>query len=173
MKKEFVLPILVLTLICLFISAALAITNNFTGPVIAKAAADRAEAARSEVIPEADSFELLQVEGLPQTVREVYKTTNNAGYVFMLTVSGYGGDINIICGIAPDGTIISTKTLAHTETKGMGSKITEEPFAGQFPGKDASLEGVDAISGATISSRAYINAVKDAVAAYEIVKGVQ
>ncbi|NLT14257.1 MAG: FMN-binding protein [Clostridiales bacterium] len=173
MKKEFVLPILVLTLICLFISAALAITNNFTGPVIAKAAADRAEAARSEVIPEADSFELLQVEGLPQTVREVYKTTNNAGYVFMLTVSGYGGDINIICGIAPDGTIISAKTLAHTETKGMGSKITEEPFAGQFPGKDASLEGVDAISGATISSRAYINAVKDAVAAYEIVKGVQ
>jgi len=173
MKKEFVLPILVLTLICLFISAALAITNNFTGPVIAKAAADRAEAARSEVIPEADSFELLQVEGLPQTVREVYKTTNNAGYVFMLTVSGYGGDINIICGIAPDGTIISAKTLAHTETKGMGSKITEEPFAGQFPGKDASLEGVDAISGATISSRAYINAVKDAFAAYEIVKGVQ
>jgi len=173
MKKEFVMPILVLTLICLFISAALAITNNFTGPVIAKAAADRAEAARSEVIPEADSFELLQVEGLPQTVREVYKTTNNAGYVFMLTVSGYGGDINIICGIAPDGTIISAKTLAHTETKGMGSKITEEPFAGQFPGKDASLEGVDAISGATISSRAYINAVKDAVAAYEIVKGVQ
>lgn len=173
MKKEFVMPILVLTLICLFISAALAITNNFTGPVIAKAAADRAEAARSEVIPEADSFELLQVEGLPQTVREVYKTTNNAGYVFMLTVSGYGGDINIICGIAPDGTIISAKTLAHTETKGMGSKITEEPFAGQFPGKDASLEGVDAISGATISSRAYINAVKDAFAAYEIVKGVQ
>ncbi len=173
MKKDFVLPILALTLICLIISAALAITNSFTEPVIAKAATDRAEAARSEVIPDADGFELIKADGLPATVKEVYKTTNNVGYIFMLAASGYGGDINIICAISPDGTIIATKTLAHTETKGMGSKITEEPFAGQFPGKDSTLEGVDAISGATISSKAYIGAIKDAFAAYEIVKGVQ
>ena len=173
MKKEFVMPILVLTLICLFISAALAITNHFTGPVIAKAAAGRAEAARSEVVPEADSFELLQADGLPATVKEVYKASNGAGYVFVLTVSGYGGDIGLICGIAPDGTIIATKTLQQSETKGMGSKIMEAPFAGQFPGKDASLDGVDMISGATISSKAYINAIKDAFAAFDIIKGVQ
>jgi electron transport complex protein RnfG len=55
----------------------------------------------------------------------------------------------------------------------MGSKITEEPFAGQFPGKDAALDGVDVISGATISSKAFISAVKDAFTAYEIVRGVQ
>ncbi|NMA24772.1 MAG: FMN-binding protein [Clostridiales bacterium] len=173
MKKEFVTPILVLTLICLFISAALAITNHFTEPVIAKAAACREEAARCEVVPGAGSFELLQADGLPATVKEVYKASNGAGYVFVLTVSGYGGDISIICGIAPDGTLISVKTLAHTETKGMGSKITEEPFAGQFPGKDAALDGVDVISGATISSKAFISAVKDAFTAYEIVRGVQ
>lgn len=173
MKKDFVLPILALTLICLLISAALAFTNSFTAPVIEKAAAERAEAARSEVIPAADSFELITVDGLPATVKEVYKTTNNVGYIFMLTAAGYGGDISIICGIAPDGSIIATKTLQQTETKGLGTKITEEPFAGQFPGKDASLSGVDAITGATISSKAYINAIKDAFTAYDIVKGVQ
>jgi electron transport complex protein RnfG len=173
MKKDFVLPIVVLTLICLIISAGLAITNNYTEPVIAKAAADRAEAARSAVIPEAESFELLEAGGLPATVKEVYKTTNNVGYIFMLTAPGYGGDINILCGIAPDGTILATKTLQQSETKGLGSKITEAPFAGQFPGKDASLDGVDAISGATISSRAYLGAIKDAFAAFDIVKGVQ
>jgi electron transport complex protein RnfG len=173
MKKDFVLPIVVLTLICLIISAGLAITNNYTEPVIAKAAADRAEAARSAVIPEADSFELIEAQGLPATVKEVYKTTNNVGYIFMLTAPGYGGDINILCGIAPDGTILATKTLQQSETKGLGSKITEAPFAGQFPGKDASLDGVDAISGATISSRAYLGAIKDAFAAFDIVKGVQ
>ncbi len=158
---------------CLIISAALAVTNNVTAPVFAKAAADRAEAARSEIIPEAESFELIEAEGLPATVKEVYRTTNGVGYVFMLTATGYGGDINILCGIAPDGTILATKTLQQSETKGMGSKITEAPFAGQFPGKDASLDGVDAISGATISSKAYLGAIRDAFAAFDIVKGVQ
>ncbi len=173
MKKDFVLPIVVLTLMCLFISAALAVTNNFTEPVITKAAAERAEAARSEVIASAEGFELMTVDGLPKTVTEVYKTTNNVGFIFMLTAGGYGGEIDIICGLGPDGKIIATKTLALTETKGLGTKITEEPFAGQFPGKDAALDGVDAITGATISSKAYIGAIKDAFAAYEIVKGVQ
>lgn len=173
MKKDFVLPIVVLTLICLFISAALAVTNSFTSPVITQAAAQRAEAARSEVIPAADGFELLAIEGLPKTVTEVYSTKNNVGFVFMITASGYGGDIRLICGIGPDGNIIATKTLAHTETKGMGSKITEDGFAGQFPGEDSALSGVDIISGATISSKAYINAIKDAFTAFDLVKGVQ
>jgi electron transport complex protein RnfG len=173
MKKDFVLPIVALTLICLIISAALAFTNSFTEPVIAKAAAERAEAARSEVIPGAAGFELMQVDGLPATVKEVYRTTNNVGYVFMITASGYGGDIKLICGIDTDGKLIMTKTLAQAETKGMGSKITEDAFAGQFPGKDSTLEGVDAIAGATISSKAYIGAVKDAFTAFERVKGVQ
>jgi electron transport complex protein RnfG len=173
MKKDFVMPIVMLALICLFISGALAVTNSFTEPVIVKAAADRAEAARSEVIPAADGFELLTVEGLPKTVTEVFGTKNNVGFIFMITTGGYGGNLQIICGIDPDGKIIETKTLAQTETKGLGSKIAEEPFAGQFPGKDSTLSGVDTISGATISSIAYINAIKDAFAAYELVKGVQ
>ena len=173
MKKDFVLPIVVLTLICLVISAALAVTNSFTEPVIAKAAAERAEQARSEVIPDATGFELLTVDGLPATVTEVYGTTNNVGYVFMLSTTGYGGEMRLICAIGPDGKLLATKTLAQSETKGMGSRITEDGFAGQFPGKDAALEGVDAISGATISSKAYIGAVKDAFAAYELVRGVQ
>ena len=136
MKKDFVLPIVALTLICLFISAALAVTNSFTAPVIATAAAQRAEAARAEVIPDAAGFEPVQADGLPPTVKEVYKTTNNVGFVFMLTTSGYGGEVRLICAISPDGKILSTKTLAQSETKGMGSKITEAPFAGQFPGKE-------------------------------------
>ena len=52
----------------------------------------------------------------------------------------------------------------------MGSKTTEEPFRSQFVGKDSSLDGVQAISGATISSTAYINAINDAFAAWNIAK---
>jgi len=55
----------------------------------------------------------------------------------------------------------------------MGSKTAEEPFRSQFPGKDEMLEGVSAISGATISSNAYLGAVADAFEAFRIVTGVE
>ena len=90
----------------------------------------------------------------------------------MLTVTAYRGDMDLICGIDNDGRIIATKTLKHSETKGMGSKTTEEPFRSQFTGKDSSLEGVQAVSGATISSKAYLGAIGDAFTAWEIAKGV-
>lgn len=173
MKKDFVMPIVILTAICLFISAALAITNYFTEPIIVKAAAERAEAARSEAIPEADGFEIVALDGAPSTVTEAFRSTNDVGYIFMITTAGYGGEIKLICAIDNDGKIITCKTLAQSETKGLGTKITEEPFAGQFPGKDSALEGVSTITGATISSKAYVNAVKDAFAAYELVKEAQ
>ena len=170
-KNDFVMPIVVLTVICLVITALLALTNSATQPVIEKAALERAEAARAEIIPEADGFELMEVDNLPGSVTEIYRTTNDTGYVFMLTTMGYGGEMDLILGMDNDGKIIDVKTLKHSETKGMGSKTAEEPFRSQFRGADASLEGVDAITGATISSKAYIGAVADAFAAYEMITG--
>lgn len=171
MKKDFVMPILVLTLICLIISGALAVCAWFTSPLIGSAAAERATAARREVLPEADDFELLTPADIPKSITEVYRATNGAGFVFLIETSGYGGDIRLICAIDPRGTIVRTATLAQSETKGLGSAVFEAPFESQFTGKDKNLDGVSAISGATISSKAYINAIKDALAAYESVKG--
>lgn len=181
-KNDFVMPIVVLTVICLVITALLALTNSATEPVIRQAALERAEAARAEIIPEADGFELLVIEEIldeevlelgefPETVTEVYRATNDTGYVFMLTTMGYGGEMDLILGMNKDGTIIDVKTLKHSETKGMGSKTAEETFRSQFRGKDSSLEGVDAITGATISSKAYLNAVRDAFIAYKLLVG--
>jgi electron transport complex protein RnfG len=177
MKKDFVFPIAVLTVICLVISAALAITNNFTAPVITAAAEQRASEARSAVIPDADGFEQIDITALtsgsaefPISVKGIYHSTNDKGYVFMMTVQGYGGDLEIICGIDEDGSIIAAKTLsAANETKGMGTKVTEPGFESQFPGKTAS-DSFDTIAGATISSKAYVGAIKDAFAAYGLVK---
>ena len=170
MKKDFILPVLVLVAICLVISTALAFINNATEPVIVAAAAARAEAARSEVIPDASGFERLDIDGLPKTVTEVYKASDDLGYIFMLTTKGYGGELKLICGIDNDGKIIACRTLEQTETKGLGSRVAEAPFESQFVGVDESLDGVSAISGATISSSAYINAVQDAFTAFERVK---
>ena len=168
MKNDFVMPILVLSLICLAISGALALTNSITAPVIEDAAAQREEAARYEIIPEADGFELITAEGLPATVSEVFRATNGTGYVFIISASGYGGEMKIICGIGPDGKLIRSKALEQAETKGLGSKITEESFSGQFEGKDDQLDGIVAITGATLSSSAYTGAIHDAFEALRI-----
>jgi electron transport complex protein RnfG len=139
--------------------------------VIEIAAAERAETARREILPQASGFELLHINGLPRTVNEVYRTTNNVGYIFTVTTLGYGGDIKIMCGIDPAGRIIRTMTLAQTETKGLGTPVFEVPHAGQYWGKDKNgIEDIQAISGATITSDAYKRGIRDAFTAYEIVK---
>ena len=170
MKKEFILPILTLSLICLFVSGALAVVNNFTSPVIETAAAQRAAAARKEIIPQADGFELLENGGLPRAVTEAYRATNNTGYIFMITVSGYGGNINMICGIDNNGRIIKTSVLSHTETKGMTDPVFTDPHESQYIGKDKNLNNIVAVTGATISSTAYKNGVREAFAAFELVR---
>lgn len=172
MKKDFVLPILVLTVICLLISAALAVTNSVTEPVITAAAAARAEEARNAIIPDAEGFELMKLSGLPATVTEVYQSTNDVGYVLMLTTTGYGGEIKLICGIDNAGLIIAAQTLSQSETKGLGTKAIEK-IESVLPGVDQALNGVDAVSGATITSKGYISAIQDAFKAFEIAKEAQ
>ena len=172
-KADFVMPIVVLMLICLVMSGLLAGTNFITEPIITEGDAIRAEQARIDALPAADGFEKLSFtapEG--STVTEVYEATNGAGYVFMVSTTGYGakGSLQIICSIDADGKIVNTATLAHDETPGLGTKVTEDAFRSQFPGADASMAGIDTISGATISSSAYVNAIADVFAVYETIK---
>ena len=174
MKKSFneiIKPVLVLVCICLVVTALLAYINSVTSPIIAKAEQEKTEQAMSEVLADSDGFEKLEIENLPDRVTEVYTATNGSGYVFMLTTKGYGGDMKLICGMKSDGTIEQCKTLSHSETSGLGSKTAEDPYRNQYSGKSAdTLSEVDAITGATISSNAYKNAIEDAFKAYDMVK---
>lgn len=171
MKNDIFKPVAALVCICLAVTALLAYINSVTAPIIKSADEKAASQARVEVLPEAKGFKLMKTDKLPECVTEVYKAENGAGYVFMLTVKGYGGDMNLICGINSDGKIEKTKTLTHSETSGLGSKTAEEPYKKQYVGKtEDSLKEVDAISGATISSTAYMKAIKDAFKAYNQVK---
>lgn len=174
MKKSFneiIKPVLVLVCICLVVTALLAYINSVTSPIIAKAEKEKTEQAMSEVLCEADGFEKLEIENLPDRVTEVYTATNGVGYVFMLTTKGYGGDMKLICGMNAEGVIEQCKTLSHAETSGLGSKTAEDPYRNQYCKKSAdTLSQVDAITGATISSNAYKNAIEDAFKAYDMVK---
>ena len=173
---DFVLPIVVLVLICAVMSGLLAVTNNITDPIIKAAEEEANRAARLEVLPQADDFEEVTVEGLPDAVTEVYKAANGAGYTFSIVAQGYGGKgtLKIAVGIDMDGKITGTKVLSHEETAGLGSKITTGAFQGQFPGKDAGyvsdIKNIDTISGATRSSNFFRLALTYAFEAFDMVK---
>jgi len=169
-KKDFIMPLVVLSAICLLISGALAITNSVTEPIITQAAAERARDAMMRILPDAAGFEPLEAEGLPRSVTSVYGTTNDVGFIFMVSVNGYGGEMRLICGIDPQGRIIMTETLSHTETAGIADPVFNMQH--RYVGLDSNLEGIDAISGATITFNAYRNGIQDAFIAFEIVRGL-
>lgn len=173
MKRTYVMPLLVLTLICLVVSGALAVMETITSPIIISAAAERAQVAMSDKIPAAEGFEEIELDGfdgIPSSVREVYRTTNDVGYIFIAVVNGFSGDITVICGVDNDGRVIACATLSHTETKGIGTILEMESFLGPFRGLDRQLEGIDTVTGATISTRAYIHAIEDILEAFEVIK---
>lgn len=99
-----------------------------------------------------------------------------AGIAFSVTApDGYSGNIDIMVGITPDGTVQGIEILSHMETPGLGDKITHQPFKKQF--QDKSLDNTDwrvkkdggafdQITGATISPRAVVGAVRKALEFY-------
>lgn len=169
MMKDIIKPIAVLAAICLVVTALLAYINSVTSPIIAAAEQQAAQEARLEVMPGAKDFEPVEIEA--DGVTEMYRA-DNGGYVIMLTTKGYGGDIRLICGIL-DGKLTKIKTLSHSETSGIGSKVVDNAsgYSDNYAGKNAAeCEDVDTVTGATISSTAYKKAIANAFAAYDQVK---
>ena len=88
---------------------------------------------------------------------------------------GFGGKIELIMGVLMDGTVTGYKITQQNETPGLGSKVTEQDFSRQFVGLNTHNDNfslkkdggeIDAVTGATISSRAVVDAVRKAVEAY-------
>lgn len=172
-KTDFVLPIAVLTIICLVCSGLLGYFNSLTKPIIQATEERIASELRAEVLPEADSFtELDWTAPEGSVVTQVFKADNGAGYVFMVTGNGYGGKgtMKLVVGLDANGAVVQTKTQQHSETAGMGSKTADEPYRSQWVGKTLdTMDQVDGVSGATISSTHYLNSMRAVFEAYALV----
>ena len=169
--------IVVLVVICLLTSAALAVVNHFTAPVSAANAAAREQQARLDAVPEAASFEPIEL-ALPDGVVGAYTALDVSGtplsYLFTVEGKGFGGTIQVLCVIGSDGLIRTCRTMdVSSETTTLGGQTASESYTGQYAGQDASLSGVSAISGATITSTAYRGCVETAFEAFELVKEAQ
>lgn len=169
--------IVVLVVICLLTSAALAVVNHFTAPVSAANAAAREQQARLDAVPEAASFEPIEL-ALPDGVVGAYTALDASGtplsYLFTVEGKGFGGTIQVLCVIGSDGLIRTCRTMdVSSETTTLGGQTASESYTGQYTGQDTSLSGVSAISGATITSTAYRGCVETAFEAFELVKEAQ
>lgn len=167
-----------LSLISLVASACLGFVYEFTKEPIELSNLNKKVDAIKKVVPEFNNNPFNEMFRLPTgegDSLDIYPAKNDsliAGYaVSTYTNKGFSGNISLMAGFKPDGTIVNITILAHKETPGLGTKMAEPKFKDQFTGKnpaDFNLKvrkdggPVDAITAATISSRAFCDAVQRA-----------
>ena len=145
--KEYAAPALVLFIIGLIATLLLGVTNDITAPKIAALAAETEKKSRQIVFADAADF------GEVKTLE---------------------GDISVMTGVDKDGKVTGVNILSHSETAGLGANAVKESFRDQFVGlvkgitvsKDKPGENsIDALTGATVTSRAVTKAVNAAIEA--------
>ncbi len=135
---------------------------------------------RALLFPEATSFEKLTAPAI-DGLNSAYKT-NSGDYVFDVSAAGYHGDVELMIGIASDGTVAGIQVVAENETDGIGTNALTEDFFGTLAGLaatgtltvDEAGSGethVDGVSGATFTSNAVIADLNIAFEAYAALGG--
>lgn len=147
---------------------------NLTKDRIDAAAQEKKENALKAVLPDFETTQTLSVASPDDANRniEVFKAFKGEELVGVAvncyTMKGFGGEVDLMVGLLPDGTLNKVSVLSMSETPGLGTKMTDPGFYAQFEGKHpdsfkmtVKKDGgdVDAITSATISSRAYCDAL--------------
>lgn len=165
-------PVIVLVVICAIVGFLLGTVNNLTLPTITANREARAWATYSALIPEAPDFAALPCE-VPG-VTALMEAADDLGYAVIAQSKGYSGQVPMAVAFDEAGTITSVIGMANTETPGLGTKVTLPAFTDQFVGRAAepmAIDDIDAITGATISSKAALAAVNQAIEAYQTAHG--
>jgi Na+-translocating ferredoxin:NAD+ oxidoreductase subunit G len=148
--------------ICILAAGLLAGVNALTSPVIFAQSKQQEEKTLAQVMPVAARFvEIKSSAGEAAYYKAYAKDDTVIGVVFKAAGKGYSGPIEAMVSMDMDGKIGVVKILSQNETPGLGSRVSEPAFIAQFSGKNISrLDDVQAITGATISSRAVMDALK-------------
>ncbi|MBE6536442.1 MAG: FMN-binding protein [Ruminococcaceae bacterium] len=163
-KKSNIMPVIVLTAICLIIAAVLGVANMFTEDTIKKNESDKVYSSLKVVID--GSFEPMdKPEGTPSSVVDMYKVSDDdgklKGYAITMSVQGYASEISLTVGVDKDGNVTKAVVTSQAESHGKaGMANYTDNFTGVSKDK---VESVDTFSGATVSSTAIKNAIVTAV----------
>ena len=196
MKNKIVKDTLALTVITLVSGLLLGLVNDITAGPIASPQAKEKEEAYKAVFADAASFETVtsgedtdlesyldengyKAQNIDEVMLAKDDQGNELGYAFTVTTAeGYGGDIQFAMGVQDDGTLNGISILSISETAGLGMRATTDDFKNQFRDKNVekftytktgatSDDEIDALSGATITSRAVTGAVNAALGYYQ------
>lgn len=153
-----------LLIICMTVALLLSAVHIATRDVISENERLEKEAAITAIYPAFSTIEETAgsyPDGI-QTVYTVRHAEDLLGYAVNLEIKGFGGTIQMMVGIDAAGAVCGVKILSHSETPGLGSRATTDDYLTQYIGLDEQpILGthIDAVSGATISSRAVKNGV--------------
>ncbi len=180
--KNMIASLLGITMIA---SAGVGVVYQVTAEPIAQAAIAATNAALAEVLPKFDDTTLTTLT-IDEMSIDVYTAKNGGkevGYaVKSMTKNGFNGVIELMVGLTTEGKVVNVSVLKHAETPGLGTKMMDDgnPLLGGIQGKKlskvnlkVSKDGgdVDALTAATITSRAYLDAIQRAQKAYEQTNG--
>jgi len=183
--KEYIAPVVVLVAICLVITTALAATYNVANPIIIKNAKATADAARVELLPDADAFtpydgKLVAEEPGKVYVSEVYVANNKTGMVATVMTNSFGGALTMMVGIDNKGNVTGVKVTNHSDTPGLGTKNMTVDYLAQYKGlskmNSTSVKDdgqIKYISGASVTGSAIHYGVYCALDQYSKMGGVQ
>lgn len=167
----------VLTLICTLVALLLAGVYSMTNEIYEQ----NILRVKQEAIASLFDRETVTTEALDLTldmaVEEAYRVSENGallGYCANVKSAGFGGDIDMMIAIDPSGALLGVQIVSMSETPGLGSRAGEEAHLSQYKGlgSDKTLtlgEEIDAISGATVSSKAVnagVNAALEVLSYY-------
>lgn len=158
-----------LTLACLISGVIIAITYYFTNPIAKANNIKLTKDAMKALVQDADSFKQVNSK---EGWYSGEKNNKTIAYIVPSENKGYGGEIKLLVAVTPEGKVINYTILSHNETPGLGDNTAKDKFKKQFVGKEvknlvvvkdpADQDNIQAITGATISSKAVTTAVKKA-----------
>ncbi len=172
MKQSKFYPALVLGSICLVVALLLSGINMITSPIIIDRANALADSAKTEVLPGGSNFKNITADHtFPEAITEAYSA--DGGFVFRSIGSGRNGEIVIMVGVSTDGKITGTKIITEAESKGYKEKVYQEVegTSGKYTGQSLEDFSLVNISGSTMTSVGFGDAVKAALQAYVIASG--
>ena len=177
MKKILSLT-LILFLVCAITAGVLGVVNEITYERIAEQNRIKTERAYAAVLASDGYEEVSFDEAAFPTVDLINRCTNGAGYVVTTTFSGAQGSITMAVGVDNDYRCTGISIIKHSETSGLGANAASSSEKGvtwraQFVGEDENVAitkaggNIDAIAGATITSRSVANATAVAIHAVQ------
>lgn len=183
--KEYIAPVVVLVLICLVVTAALAVTYGIANPIIIKNSKAEADKTRAELLSDADGFkeykgDMVVEQANAVYVKDVYIADNGSGMVATAVTKSFGGALTMMVGIDNKGEVTGVKVTNHTDTPGLGTKDMTPEYLGQYKGleklesKSVKNDGeIKYISGASVTGNAIHYGVYAALDQYKKMGGVK